>query len=74
MTEESKKKHDKLQELSIAVFKNTEAGRMLLEELKSRFVNVPLWGPGMPEGHEVYFREGGRHLVMYLDNLINMKH
>lgn len=51
------------QELCAHVF-NTEAGKKLLQELKEKFVDVPIWQPGMPQDSFVYFREGQRHLVM----------
>ena len=61
-----------VQELCAHVF-NTEPGKKLLQELKKRFVDVPIWRPGMPQDSSVYFIEGQRHLVMWLQESAKFK-
>lgn len=59
-------------ELCAHVF-NTESGKRLLEELKKKFVEGPIWVPGNPQDSFVYFREGQRHLVMWLQEASKFK-
>jgi hypothetical protein len=61
-------KPDVLAELCKYVF-NTDEGKRLMVELRKKFVDVPIWSPGIDQDRFVYFKEGQRHAIMFLQEL-----